>query len=62
MANAELNLTLATLFRNYNMRLYETKLEDVAPSRGFFVPAPEPGGNGLRVLFTKGDDAMAAGE
>ncbi|KAI4254498.1 MAG: hypothetical protein LQ352_003073 [Teloschistes flavicans] len=53
IANAELYLTLATLFRNYNMRLYETEFEDVAPARDFFVPAPEPGGNGLRVLVAK---------
>lgn len=31
------------------MQLYETRREDVDPARDFFVPAPEPGGGGLRV-------------
>ncbi|KAG6991450.1 cytochrome P450 monooxygenase [Physcia stellaris] len=50
LANAELYLTLATLFRTYDFQLYDTTLADVAPARDFFVPVPEPGGNGLRVL------------
>ena len=49
LAHAELFLTLATLFRRFDLQLYETRREDVEPARDFFVPAPEPGGNGLRV-------------
>ena len=35
------------------MQLYQTTLRDVEPARDFFVPAPEPGGNGLRVLINQ---------
>ena len=50
LAHAELYLTLATLFRRYDMQLFKTRREDVEPARDFFVPAPEPGGNGLRIM------------
>ncbi|KAI4256565.1 MAG: hypothetical protein L6R42_006143, partial [Xanthoria sp. 1 TBL-2021] len=51
LAHAELFLTLPTIFRRYgeHMALWETERKDVEPARDFFVPAPEPGGNGLRV-------------
>ncbi|KAI4222459.1 MAG: hypothetical protein LQ349_007625 [Xanthoria aureola] len=52
--HAELYLTLATVFRQYGeaMMLWETVRKDVEPARDFFVPAPEPGGNGLRVTVS----------
>lgn len=50
LAHAELYLTLATIFRGYDMQFYETTRRDVEPARDFFVPAPEPGGNGMRVM------------
>ena len=52
LAHAELYLTLATVFRRYGgvIRLWETERRDVEPARDFFVPAPEDGGNGLRVV------------
>ncbi|KAL8843732.1 MAG: hypothetical protein Q9176_001940 [Flavoplaca citrina] len=53
LAHAELYLTLSTVFRRYGgeMRLWETERRDVEPARDFFVPAPEAGGNGLRVVI-----------
>ncbi|KAL8983670.1 MAG: hypothetical protein Q9205_002148 [Flavoplaca limonia] len=53
LAHAELYLTLSTVFRRYggDMRLWETERRDVEPARDFFVPAPEAGGNGLRVVI-----------
>lgn len=53
LAHAELYLTLATIFRRFDLQLYHTTLRDVEPARDFFVPAPEPGGNGLRVLVNR---------
>ena len=54
LAHAELYLTLATVFRRYGeaMMLWETVRKDIEPARDFFVPAPEPGGNGLRVTVS----------
>ena len=43
-------MTLAAVFRRFDWELYDTRREDVEPARDFFVPVPEPGGNGLRVL------------
>ncbi|KAI4111762.1 MAG: hypothetical protein LQ339_000219 [Xanthoria mediterranea] len=50
-SHAELYLTLATIFRRYGEAklLWETERKDIEPARDYFVPAPEPGGNGLRV-------------
>ena len=56
LAHAELYLTLATLFRKYDMRLFDTRREDVEPARDFFVPAPEPGGSGLRITVQDSHD------
>ncbi|KAL8724913.1 MAG: hypothetical protein Q9181_006622 [Wetmoreana brouardii] len=52
LAYAELYLTLATVFRTFDLQLYETTLRDVEPARDF-IPAPESGGNGLRVTVGK---------
>ena len=38
------------------MRLFDTRREDVEPARDFFVPAPEPGGSGLRITVQDSHD------
>ncbi|KAL8690680.1 MAG: hypothetical protein Q9218_003925 [Villophora microphyllina] len=61
LAEAELYLTRATVFRNYDLQLYKKNLQDVAPARDFFVPAPEPGGIRLGVVVTKKQDVIVDG-
>ncbi|KAL8726166.1 MAG: hypothetical protein Q9166_006883 [cf. Caloplaca sp. 2 TL-2023] len=53
LAHAELYLTIATIFRRFGaqMQLSGTKRADIEPGRDFFVPAAEPGGNGLRMVI-----------
>ncbi|KAI9823703.1 MAG: hypothetical protein M1819_001147 [Sarea resinae] len=47
---AELYLTMAAIYRNFDLRLYDTTREDVEPKHDFFVPVPELDTKGVRVL------------
>lgn len=52
LAKAELYLTLATLFRRYDMELFDTVRErDVDIYYDGFLPQPSPQSKGVRVLF-----------
>jgi cytochrome P450 len=50
LAYAELFLMLSTLFRRYEMKLYETGVDSVKLYGDFFLPKPKPGTEGVQVL------------
>lgn len=50
LAYAELYLMLATMFRQFRFELYETTRKAVDPKIDYFVPKPEHGTMGVRVL------------
>lgn len=49
LAQAEMHLALATIFRRFDTELFETSRKDVDPKKDFFVPVPESP-NGVRVM------------
>lgn len=49
LAQAEMHLTLATIFRRFDTELFKTSRREVDPKKDFFVPVPESR-NGVRVL------------
>jgi hypothetical protein len=49
LAQAEMHLSLATIFRRFDTELFDTNRKDVDPKKDFFVPVPESS-NGVRVL------------
>ena len=51
LAYAELYIALATIFRRFQLQLYETDRRDVDGVLDFFIPKPD-GGNGVRVLVS----------
>ena len=51
LAYAELYIGLATLFRRFEMELWETGRESVDIWMDRFVPRPRPGTKGVRVLI-----------
>jgi len=52
LARAELYLTLATVFRRYDMELFETTRErDVDLKHDMFLPQPSYESQGMRVIF-----------
>ncbi|KAJ5175697.1 uncharacterized protein N7482_001574 [Penicillium canariense] len=52
LAWAELYLVLGTLFRRYNISLYETTVEDVEMAHDFFDPVPKLDSKGLRIIIS----------
>ena len=50
LAYAELYISLATIFRRFRLELYETTRRDVDAKVDYFIPKPESGGQGVRVL------------
>jgi cytochrome P450 len=50
LAHAELRLTLATVFREFDLELYETTREDVDVACDSFSAAPRMDSKGVRVL------------
>lgn len=53
LAYAELFLTLAGVFRRYDLELFETTIKDVTMARDAFVPAPKVGSKGVRMLVKR---------
>ncbi|CZR63276.1 related to cytochrome P450 [Phialocephala subalpina] len=53
LAYAELYLMLSTLFRRYEMQLYETGVDSVELWGDFFLPKAKPGTEGVRVLMKR---------
>ena len=51
LANAELYLTLATVFRRFDMELYETTARDAEIAHDFFIPHGHADSKGVRVVF-----------
>ena len=50
LAQAEIYLTLAAVFRHFDFELYQTTREDIDVAHDFFNPQPRKGSVGLRVL------------
>ena len=50
LALAEIYLTLAAVFREFDMELYETTREDVDTAHDFFAAVPKLDSKGVRVL------------
>ncbi len=51
LANAEIYLTLAAVFRRFDMQLYETERDEVDIAHDFFVPCPKLDAKGVRVVL-----------
>lgn len=43
-------LTIAAVFRKFDMGLFETTIDDVRIERDFFVAAPKLGSKGVRAV------------
>lgn len=50
LAQAEIYLTLAAVFRRFDMELFRTTREDIDVAHDFFNPLPRKGSKGLRVI------------
>ena len=50
LAKAELFLTLAMIFRRFDLELFETDRSDVDMAHDFFVPYTRQDSNGIRVV------------
>ena len=50
LAQAELYVTIAALFRRFNFKVWETTQDDMDIVYDFFVPMPKRGAKGLQVL------------
>lgn len=50
LAQAEIYLTLAGVFRTFDMEIYRTKRADIDVAHDFFNPQPRKGSVGLRVI------------
>ncbi|KAL2425367.1 Cytochrome P450 monooxygenase sdnE [Exophiala dermatitidis] len=53
LAHAELYMTLAAVFRNFDFELYETDISDVELAHDFFLPSPKLDSKGVRVKVLK---------
>lgn len=51
LAQTELYMTIAALFRRFEFTIWETRQEDVDIVYDFFVPMPKRGSKGLQVLI-----------
>jgi dihydroneopterin aldolase len=49
LAYAELYLTIAGIFRQYELELFETSVEDIKMAHDFFSPFPRLDSKGVRV-------------
>ncbi|KAI9878625.1 MAG: hypothetical protein M1830_000392 [Pleopsidium flavum] len=53
LAYAELYLTTATVFRRFEMALFETTIKDIEIERDFFVAVPSLDSKGVRAVITR---------
>lgn len=51
LARAEILLAVATIFRDFEMELHETTVEDVRIVRDMFNGHPRKGSQGVRVMI-----------
>ncbi|KIW90646.1 uncharacterized protein Z519_08429 [Cladophialophora bantiana CBS 173.52] len=49
LAQAELHMTLAALFRNFDFELYQTDISDLELAHDFFAPSPRLDSKGVRI-------------
>lgn len=50
LAYAEMFLTIAAIFRKFDVDLFETTIDDIAIERDFFVAAPKLNSKGVRAI------------
>ena len=50
LAHAELYMGIASLFRRFNLELYDTDASDLVLKHDFFLPAPKSDSKGVRVV------------
>lgn len=55
LATAELHMGIATLFRRYDFKLFETDESDVVLKHDFFLPSPKVDSKGVRVTVKKAE-------
>lgn len=53
LAYAEMFLTIASIFRKFDLEMYETTIDDIKIERDLFVASPKLGSKGVRA-FVKG--------
>ena len=53
LAHAEIYLTLAAIFRRFDMEIYQTTRADIDVAHDFFNPQARKGSEGLRVTVTR---------
>jgi cytochrome P450 len=51
LATAEIYLTLATVFRRFNMELFDTTAYDAEVAHDYFIPHCAKDSKGVRILF-----------
>ena len=56
LANVELFVTLAMVFRRFSLELYETDVSDVELAHDFFLPSPKLDTKGIRVKVLNVED------
>ena len=61
LAKAEILLVIATIFREFEMELYETTFEDVRVVRDMFNGHPRKGSEGVRALITRWNGRPGSG-
>jgi hypothetical protein len=59
LAQAELYITIATVFSRFTFELYETDVSDVEMCHGYLVPYPKWESKGVRVKVKSGYAGLA---
>jgi hypothetical protein len=59
LARAEILLAVATIFREFEMELYETTIDDVRIVRDMFNGHPREGSQGVRVMIKGWNESPA---
>jgi hypothetical protein len=59
LAQAELYITLATVFSRFTFETFETDVSDVEMAHGYLVPYPKWESKGVRVKVKSDTDAKA---
>jgi hypothetical protein len=53
LAHAEMYLTIAAVFRSFELELYETTVDDVKLHHDTFIAGPQRGSKGVRAHVTE---------
>lgn len=62
LAKAEILLAVATIFREFEMRLYKTSIDDVRVARDMFNGHPKRGSQGVRVMIKEWHETPKSSE